>query len=424
MQKEKFARSLSFVLLVVAFFIGFFNRFAPATFAAPIGQSLGLGAAALGSLAAMHFWVYTLMQVPAGLVVDRLGIRLPAMVGTLLTGAGAIALGVAESYVVALSGPFLVGLGMSLVFVTVMKNNAIWFDGRQFGTITGVTLLIGTVGSLAAEAPAGLLLAWVDWRTIFISLGVATLVIALLILFFWQPPSEVSDGARPLHQHGLRRPGLWKGVVGSRQLWLILLAIAGTNGTFYAFAGLWGTPLLTDGYGLSNTAASLILTLSWVPYGVGSLLFGQWSDCIQSRRHFIWISSLLNIAAWLWLVWGPVSGFTGGLVCFLLLGLTGGAQVAVSFAAVKESVHAEITGSAIAFVNMGVFLVTAIIQTAYGWVVSLAAPDALAAIYREALWLPASLSLAGLVAALWVKETYSDEEAGDKTGIGQGVSLQ
>ncbi|MGG4605029.1 MFS transporter [Paenalcaligenes sp. Me131] len=412
MQDKSTARAISYTLLATAFFIGFFNRFAPATFAAPIGNSLGLEATALGGLAAMHFWVYTVMQVPAGLVIDRFGIRLPAALGTLLTGVGAVILSLAQSYSVALLGPLLVGLGMSLVFVAVMKSNAIWFDGRQFGLVTGVTLLIGTLGSIVSEAPARLLLAFTDWRVIFMALGVLTLIVAVLIVLSWRAPAGYSDSmqpAGPAGQNVLRRE-LWLDVLKSRQLWLLLVAIAGTNGTFYAFAGLWGTHLLSDGYGLSGASASLVLTLALVPYGLCSPLVGKLSDSWRTRKHFIWLSSLLNVAAWLWLLCGPDVGFAASLVCFLVLGLSSGAQVTVAFAAAKESVPAAVAGSAIALVNMGVFLVTAIVQTVYGWLIASAATDG-TSVYVMALWLPAGISVLGFVAALGVRETYPEPEA-------------
>lgn len=412
MRNKNTVRALSYALLATAFFIGFFNRFAPATFAAPIGASLGLEAAALGGLAAMHFWVYTVMQVPAGLVVDRFGIRIPAALGTLLTGVGALLLSMAQSYSVALLGPLLVGLGMSLVFVAVMKSNALWFDGSQFGMVTGVTLLIGTLGSIVSEAPARFLLELTDWRVIFSVLGGLTLIVAVLIFIGWRAPSSVRDTAQPVGQAGqnLLRRELWVDVMKNRQLWLLLLAISGTNGTFYAFAGLWGTHLLSDGYGLSGVVASWVLTLALVPYGLCSPLVGKLSDSWRTRKHFIWVSSLLNVVAWLWLLWGPSIGFGTSLVCFLLLGLSSGAQVTVAFAAAKESVPVAVSGSAIALVNMGVFLVTAIVQTVYGWLITASTAGG-ASIYITALWLPVGLSVLGFVAALGVRESYANQVA-------------
>lgn len=412
MQDTSSARAISYTLLVTAFFIGFFNRFAPATFAAPIGSSLGLEATALGGLAAMHFWVYTVMQVPAGLVIDRFGIRLPAALGTLLTGVGAVVLSVAQSYSVALLGPLLVGFGMSLVFVAVMKSNAIWFDGYQFGMVTGVTLLIGTLGSIVSEAPARLLLAITDWRVIFMALGALTLFVAVLIFLYWRAPADYNDAAtQPVGQAGqsvLRRE-LWLDVLKNRQLWLLLVAIAGTNGTFYAFAGLWGTHLLSNGYGLSGASASLVLTLALVPYGLCSPIVGKLSDSWHTRKLFIWLSSLVNLAAWLWLLWGAEVGFATSLMCFLILGLSSGAQVTVAFAAAKESVPAVVAGLAIALVNMGVFLVTAIVQTVYGWLIASGATES-ASVYIAALWLPAGISVLGFLAALGVRETYPEQE--------------
>ncbi|MGN8159464.1 MFS transporter [Salinisphaera sp. RV14] len=403
-------RTLSYCLLAAAFFIGFFNRFAPASFALPIGRSFGLGPAEIGGLGAAHFWVYTLMQIPAGLIVDRMGIRVPAAAGTMLTGAGALTLGLATSYPIALAGPGLVGFGMSLVFVAMMKNNAIWFDRRRFGQITGCTLLVAALGSITAEAPAHLLLKTLDWRPIFIGLGALTLAVGVLISRLWRSPPGAQDihGATQAPPGGddLARMTAWHDAVRSPQLWLILLAISGTNGTFYAFAGLWGTRLLGDGFGMSGDAASWVLTAALVPYGLGSLLVGHFSDGLQTRKAFVLSASLLGSLAWAGLLFATWSSGALGLACFLALGLSS-AQVVVSFAAVKESVPEHVVGVSLALVNMGVFLTTAVIEMGYGWALSWSAGSAATpADLRAALWLPALVSLAGFVATFWIRETF------------------
>ena len=402
-------RAVSYSLLATAFFIGFFNRFAPATFSQPIGQSFGLGAAEIGGLAAMHFWVYTLMQIPAGVIVDRLGIRRPAAAGTLLTGAGALVLGLAPSYPIALAGPGLVGVGMSVVFVAMMTNNAIWFDGRQFGLVTGITLLIAAMGSIAAEGPAQFVLQLTGWRSIFMALGVITIAIGILIALFWRHPADMhNQGRAPAEASDdaeLARLGAWLEAIRQPKLWLVLLAISGTNGTFYAFAGLWGTRLLSDGFGLDSHMAAWIITASLVPYGLGSLCVGTLSDWFRTRKAFVLSASVLGSLAWAWLLFAPWTD-TAGLVCFLALGLSS-AQVVVSFATVKESVSEHVVGVSLAMVNMGVFLTTAIIQMGYGWLISFPGMNtASPATFRAALWLPAFMSFAGLAAAAWVQETF------------------
>ena len=68
-------------LLVSIFISGFFLRFAPATLSGSMQQELSLTATALGIVASMHFWVYTLMQVPAGIFTDSVGVRNGGLIG-------------------------------------------------------------------------------------------------------------------------------------------------------------------------------------------------------------------------------------------------------------------------------------------------------------------------------------------------------
>lgn len=399
---------LGYALLSIAFFIGFFHRFAPATFAQPIARTFDVGSTALGGLASMHFWVYTLMQIPAGMIVDRYGIRTPASVGTALVGVGAAFLALAPSFAFAMCGPALVGFGMSIVFASVMKNNAIWFTGKRFGFVTGCTLLIAALGSIASEAPAALLLKISPWQPIFLVLSTLSIVLAVLIGFFWRPPptgrfGQVAVGTNKEQTGSLAS---MRSVIRRPQIWLIMLAISGTSGTFYAFAGLWGTPLLTHSFGFERDTAALVMTLSLLPYGFGSLFVGQLSDKLRTRKAFIIAASGVSVLSWVWLLFADGNTPVAAWVCFVLLGLSS-AQVVVSFAAVKEGVPADSTGTALSLVNMGVFLTTAVVQFGYGWLVASAASSQTLAgdVYRVALWLPAAISIAGLIGALKVVET-------------------
>lgn len=45
------------------------------------------------------------------------------------------------------------GLGVSVVFVGLMKSNTLWFRDRDYGFISGLTLLLGNVGAILAAGP-------------------------------------------------------------------------------------------------------------------------------------------------------------------------------------------------------------------------------------------------------------------------------
>jgi sugar phosphate permease len=83
----------AFALVALAYILAFFHRFAPATIAADLQADFAIGPAQLGNLAATYFYVYTLMQVPTGVLADTLGPRRIVALGGLIAGLGSLLFG-------------------------------------------------------------------------------------------------------------------------------------------------------------------------------------------------------------------------------------------------------------------------------------------------------------------------------------------
>jgi predicted MFS family arabinose efflux permease len=111
-----------FGLAVSAFWLSFFHRVAPAALAGELTRTFHVSGAALGALAATYFYVYALMQLPTGVLADTAGPRRVLAGGTLVAGIGSLLFASAESIVAAALGRTLVGLGASVAFVCVLKN--------------------------------------------------------------------------------------------------------------------------------------------------------------------------------------------------------------------------------------------------------------------------------------------------------------
>ena len=80
-------RWTSFALVAGAYVLSFFHRIAPAAIAGELRVAFRATGAELGALAATYFTVYTLTQVPTGMLVDRLGPRRIVALGGLVAGA-------------------------------------------------------------------------------------------------------------------------------------------------------------------------------------------------------------------------------------------------------------------------------------------------------------------------------------------------
>jgi len=407
-------------ILIAAYMLAFFHRFAPAVVSAELAQSFGISAAALGSLAAMYFYIYTAMQIPAGVLADTLGARFAVTLGNIVAGAGSVVFGLAESFASASLGRFLVGLGVSVVFVGLMKSNTVWFSEKRYGTISGLTLLLGNLGAIAATGPMALVLLHMEWRTLFVLLGIVAIGLgALSWLLVRDRPEDLGfpsvremEGA-PAHPprdrhwfHDLRV------VLANRRLWPGFAYDFGMTGSLFGMLGLWAVPLLRDVHGLTRGEASIYTTVATAAFALGCLGAGSLSDRMGRRVPLLRAGALIYLSAALGLLLLPWTPGFPALLLFALLGLSAGSFV-IAYAHAKEVTAPAFSGMAIALVNTGLFLGTALFQPLFGWAMDQGwdgrlangVPVYAAADYDRGLWLLAGFALLAAVASRFLVET-------------------
>jgi len=413
--EQKRRRLLALAVVVAAYVLSFFQRFAPAGIAQDLAASFQTSAASLGVLAATYFYVYTLMQVPTGILVDTLGPRRILFLGGIVAGGGSLLFGMADSLNGALIGRTLIGLGVSVVFISMLKIIAVWFEEQRFASVVGVSMLLGNLGSVLAGAPLSWLAQTTGWRVVFVGVGLLSLLLATLAWALVRDRPVTQGHAvspTPTFDRTVILTGLLR-VLKNRATWPAAFVNAGLSGSFFAFGGLWATPFLTQGLGMSRATATAHLSLYFAGFAIGCLIVGTLSDRLRRRKPVILVSS--HIYGAIWLVWlsGVVLPLTATYLLFALMGLVT-ASFTLSWACAKEVNPPALSGMSTSVANMGGFLAGALLQPAVGWImdqrwaglldngVRIYAPED----YRWGLLLIACATWLGALAAWYIRETH------------------
>ena len=407
-------RWTAFALGATAFVLAFFHRLAPGAIAGELQQAFGTSSASLGLLAATYFYVYFAMQVPSGILADTLGPRKIFTAGALVAGAGSVLFGLAPDFGIAVFGRFLVGLGVSVAFIAVLKLNAAWFLERQFATMTGLLMFTGNMGGLLSAAPLALVVAHTSWRYVFVAAGAISILLAVLTwLFLRDNPRELG---LPTMQQLEGKPeyppadGNWrealKIVLANPRTWPGFLSHFGQIGAYLSWGGLWAIPYLHEVQGMERQLAAWHTSLMIVCFALASLVVGALSDRIGRRTPLMRALGLVNVLCWLPLLWGGALPLAATLALFALMGISiAGATLVWTCA--KEVNPPAFSGTSTSVVNTGGFLGPALLQPVVGLVLDLSSRGAAhsADDWRRGLAVLFAFALFGWLCTFMITET-------------------
>jgi MFS family permease len=405
-------RALAYALGAAAFILAFFHRVAPGAIAADLRATFSTSATTLGFIAAFYFYPYAAMQLPSGMLADSIGPRRLFTAGSVVAGIGSLVFAFAPDVAWLLAGRALVGLGVAVAFVSVLKLIASWYTEREFATWVGVLQLIGNLGGTLGAYPLAWLVQRVSWREVFAGAGVVSLVIGACIwLWVRDTPREAGlrlpggapeDGAGPVR--GSWTTGLAR-VAANGQTWLAFTALFGLIGSYLTFSGLWAVPYLTDARGMDRSAASLHVTVMILGFAFGAPAAGMLSDRIGRRLPPLRMLSILYLACWLpWVMGWPMPHWAS-MAVFALMGV-GISGAVTCWALAKEHNPPALSGTATSLVNGGGFLSVALLQPAVGWIIDHSAGAPAPEAYRSAAGLLALVALGGVLAAFRLRETH------------------
>jgi sugar phosphate permease len=325
-------------------------------------------AALLSSLAVIQLIVYAGLQIPVGVLLDRVGSRLLLVIGASLMVLGQATLALAPSIGVAILGRVLLGAGDAMTFISVLRLLPNWFSGRRLPIVPQWVGTVGQFGQILSAVPLTLLLGSLSWTPTFLILSAASVVALVgLLLFVRNGTSPVTRsigtvGAVPVSplrhiRDALARPGTRLG------FWSHF--VSQSSGTVFTL--LWGFPFLSVALGYGPANASLLLTLMVATAIVIGPILGLLTARYPLRRSTI----VLGIVSAMAIAWTIVLAWPGkppvwSVVLLVIVIAIGGPGSLIGFDFARTFNPLRSLGSANGIVNVGGFLASFIMMFIIG----------------------------------------------------------
>ena len=301
------------VLLCLAYVISQFFR----NFLAVLSEQLYLdiGAASDDLAFAMGLWflTFSLMQIPVGTALDKVGPKLTSSVIFLLGGVGGsviFALATTPLHITLSMG--LIGFGCSPVLMGSYYIFARMYDPKIFASLAAIMIGVGSFGNLAGAAPLVFATDLFGWRSTMLTLGLISALISVGLFLFVENP-KISENINK---------GSFIDLLKIKNLWFIFPLVLIHYAPVAGIRGLWIGPYVNDTFGGEGNLAfaTTAMSLSMI---AGTLAYGPMDRIFKTRKWIILIGSSICMASTISLALVEEITFGISVSLFCVLGFFG-----------------------------------------------------------------------------------------------------
>ena len=344
-------------------------------------RDLALSASQVAMLGTFFVYIYTFNQLVAGVLTDRYGGTRTMLFGSFFFCVGSLLFPLAGSLWTAYAARALVGFGASFMYLSMVKLAQRLFPSI-FPQMVGMTLLLGYMGSITANAPLMSLANAVGWRSALLLAGMITAVLLGVFILLRQsvplpPVRDVPFSFRPFVEFAKRRHNRY------------MCIFSGSNFAFYfVLQVIIGKKFLEDFCTLSGANAALAMSAMAMVAASSGMLAALISRAIGNRRRiFIRASCTYAVAAMAFILVCILLEIRSPwlVVPVLIFGFTGNIGP-ITVALLSETNPPEKTGIAVSASNCASYLGVSVLGSCAGLLMDVAAPERIGDVLVYGRW--------------------------------------
>ncbi|MBS0186293.1 MAG: MFS transporter [Proteobacteria bacterium] len=342
----------------------FFLRTSPSVMEDVLRQEFQMNAQSFGLLASFYYIAYSVLQIPMGVLIDKIGLRRILTFSAAMCSLGALVFGISDGHALAKIGRLFMGIGSAGVFLSCLKLITLWFPKRKFGIFVGFTMMMGTFGAMGAQTPLAFMIEALGWRMSLIcmsGLGALWAVLLWCLVKDRKAPLGLKSEEKPIPLLiGLRR------IITNSQIWLAALYGTTMYTVLSSFSDLWGPAYLMKAYHIDKPLAGLATSALLLGVAIGGPFFGYISERLKSRKLPMLIAAVGSLFFFCLFLYTADLSLTAIFIFLFLVGFFVGGKL-MNFAVGTDSVPYSLSGTATGFINACSMTSGVMFQPFIGW---------------------------------------------------------
>jgi sugar phosphate permease len=305
------AQVLSLALLIVSGVVNYMDRGTLSVANAAIRDELGISLGQMGLLLSAFSWSYALSQLPAGGLVDRIGPRKLLTAGLVLWSLAQAAGGLVTGYAQFILSRIVLGVGEAPQFPSAARVVSNWYPLADRGKPTGVFNAASPLGTALAPPLLTLLIVYLDWRAMFMLMGLVGLIVAAIWFALYRDPANLRLDAAEVGYLGTAAPrdgrkltfAEWRGLFAHVTTWGMIIGYFGSVYLNWVYL-TWLPGYLTMARHMSLVRTGFAASIPFFCGFLGCLAAGWFSDRVArgsaslvTRRKIPVVLAMLGMAA-------------------------------------------------------------------------------------------------------------------------------
>ncbi|MFE6734809.1 MFS transporter [Microbacterium sp. NPDC057650] len=179
-------------ILFFAVLVNYIDRSSMSVAEHEMRLEFGMTAGQMGIILGCFGWSYALMQIPMGMLLDKIGIKWVMRTATVLWAVSCFLTAMISGMGLLLVARLILGFAEAPIFPGAMKVTSYWFPRTERGMATVIFDSGQRLSNVIGFPIVGAAVAMFGWRGAFVTIGVLSLICTVLFFIRYRDPKEMN----------------------------------------------------------------------------------------------------------------------------------------------------------------------------------------------------------------------------------------